>query len=110
MLDELGKARVQVEADMVAQGVQQLDIAVIKSYIRDLRDLLLEAGLTERKAFLRSFIKRIDIDENKVTVQYKLTLPQGGQKDTESVLPIDTLSGDGVIIGRTFELEFSLTI
>jgi len=68
--DELSKNRVQVEVDMVAQGVEEVDIDTVKSYTRDLKSLLEESDITERKAFLRSFIKRIEINRDKVIVYY----------------------------------------
>ena len=90
--DELSKARVILEAEMVAQGVQQLDADMVKRYADDLRDLLEETNLTERKAFIRSFVKRIEIDKEQVTLQYKLPLPMGGDiRKSEEVLPIDNL-------------------
>ena len=54
---ELNKARVQIEAEMVVRGVDQVDVAMVKTYAQDLRSLLEEADFTERKALLRSFIK-----------------------------------------------------
>jgi len=46
--DELSKARVQVEADMVVQGVEEVDIDIVRSYTRDLESLLEESDITER--------------------------------------------------------------
>ena len=93
--DELSKNRVQVEADMVVQGVEEVDIDTVKSYTRDLKSLLEESDITERKAFLRSFIKRIEINKDEARIYYHLPLPQGekGKVATE-VLPIVTLGGD----------------
>ena len=34
--DELSKARIQIEADMIVQGVEEVDMDVVKSYTRDL--------------------------------------------------------------------------
>ena len=73
--DELGKARIQIEADMVAQGVEEVDIDMVKSYTRDLKSLLEESDIIERRAFLRSFIKRIEISSDKAVVYYHLPLP-----------------------------------
>jgi DNA invertase Pin-like site-specific DNA recombinase len=112
--DELRKARVQVEADMIANGVDDVDISVVKSYARDLRDLLEESDYTERKGFLRSFVKRVEVDKSEVTVRYRLPLPpDGSAEDRVSVLPIDTFGGAEVSIGSTskdFDLIFSLGI
>ena len=94
--DELSKNRIQIEADMVVQSIEEVDIDTVKSYTRDLRSLLEESDMTERKAFLRSFIKRIEINKDKVIVYYHLPLPQGEKrKVTAEVLPIVTLGGAG---------------
>ena len=62
-------------------------------------------------AFLRSFIKQIEIDKDKATVHYHLPLPNSENgKVAAEVLPIVHYGGDGVTIGRTFELIFNLTI
>ena len=53
---------------MLATGVEQVDIDMVKTYAQDLRALLNQADLTERKAFLRSFVKRIEVNEKQVTV------------------------------------------
>jgi len=74
--DELSKNRVQVEADMVVQGAEEVDdIDIVKSYIRDLKSLLEESDIIERKAFLRSFIKRIEINGSRVIINYNIPLP-----------------------------------
>ncbi|HUV45672.1 MAG TPA: hypothetical protein VMW45_01220 [Dehalococcoidia bacterium] len=61
--DELSKTRVEIEAGMIAQGVDQVDVAMVRPYAQNLRSLLEEADFTERKAFLRSFIKRIEVNK-----------------------------------------------
>ena len=68
----------------------------MKTYAQDLRGLLEEAGFTERKAFLRSFIKRIEVNKEQVTVHYNLPIPQGMPSSEQvGVLPIETLGGEG---------------
>ena len=94
--DELSKARVLLEAEMAVQGVQQVDEAMVKAYAEDLRELLGEADLTERKAFIRSFVKRIEIDKGQVTVHYALPLPPDGRtSELAGVLPTVTFGGEG---------------
>ena len=94
--DELNKTRIQIEADMVAQGIDEVDINIAKSYIRDLKNLLEESEITERKAFLRSFIKRIDINTDEATVHYHLPLPNNeNRKVAAEVLPIVIPGGEG---------------
>jgi chromosome segregation ATPase len=108
-LDELGKAKVQLEAEMATQGATHVNAEIVKSYAEDLKSLLKEADITESKAFLRSFIKRIEINNNQAVIHYNLPLPpHRADMQTAGVLPIDTPGGAGVTIGRTFELVFSL--
>jgi site-specific DNA recombinase len=54
---------VQIETDMVAWGIAQVDVAMVKTYAKDLWSLLEEADFTETKAFLRSFIERIEVNK-----------------------------------------------
>ena len=63
--DELNKSKIQVEADF-----------------------------TERKALLRSFIKRIEVNKKQVTVHYNLPIPQDEKsKEQMRILPIVTFGG-----------------
>ena len=109
--DELSKVRVQVEAEMAVRNVEQVDSAVVIAYARDLRGLLEEAGFTERKAFLRSFIERIEISEKQGVVHYSLPLPQGKRLKSEvEVLPIDTPGGPNVTFAKPIDTFFELSI
>ena len=89
--EEFNRSRIQVEAEMVVQGVQQINKAKVKVYAQDMRKLLEEVEFTEKKAFLRSFIKRIVVNKEKVTIQYNLPLPIQGKLNTKKeVLSIGT--------------------
>jgi hypothetical protein len=58
----------------------------------------LKADFAERKVFLRSFIKRIEVNQKQVTIHYNLPMPQDERsKERAEVLPIDTLGGAGGI-------------
>ena len=93
--DALTKARVQVEADMVVEGVQHVEVEAVKSYAQDLRSLLEEGDFTQSKTFLRSFVKKVIINGDKAKIQYRLPMPPDGRKtQSVGVLPIDTLGGD----------------
>ena len=81
---------------MVAQGIEHVDVEIIKSYAQDLPCLLEEADFIESKTFLRLFIKRIVIDGEKVVIHYNLPMPPiGRKKQSVGVLPIDTPGGEG---------------
>jgi site-specific DNA recombinase len=91
--DELLRMRVQIEADMAAEGVNHLDVEKIKSYAEDLYNLLEEADFVRSKAFLRSFVKRITINGARGKIKYCLPLPDGSRAQTFEVLPTITSSG-----------------
>jgi hypothetical protein len=87
-----------VRAVSVAQGYRQLDIDTVRSYVMDLRKLLDESEVAQRKAFLRSFIKKIVVDKDIVKLYYHVPVPPDGRRmETVGVLPIDTPSGAGGI-------------
>jgi len=58
---------VQIETGMVAQDIAQVDVAMVKTCAKGVWSLLEEAEFTERKAFLRSFIERIEVNKGQVT-------------------------------------------
>ena len=92
----MNATRVQIEADMVVHNVELVDLTMVKTYAQDLKVLLEEADFTERKAFLRSFIKRIEVNERQIVVHYNLPLPQGKKMKGEvEVLPFVTPGGAG---------------
>ena len=63
--DELSKARVVAEAEMTLPGYQQLDVDAVYSYVADIRNILDESEVAQRKAFLRSFVKKIVVEKEK---------------------------------------------
>jgi site-specific DNA recombinase len=73
--DEPSKIRVVSEAEMTLQGYQQLDIDNVRSYVNDLSNILEESEVAQRKAFLRSFVKKIVVDKDKVKIFYNLPVP-----------------------------------
>ena len=96
--DELHKARLQLEAEMVAHGATHVDAEIVKSYAEDLKSLLEEADITESKSFLRSFIKRIEIDKSEAVIHYNLPVPpHRSDMQSAGVLPIDNHGGAGGI-------------
>ena len=108
----MSKARLQIEAEMIACGVQDVKLATVQAYASDLRNILEESDFTDRKAFLRSFIKKIVVYGERVVVTYKL--PQrtpGVSNEIEEVLPIDNVGGPkGYFVKPNVETFFDLTI
>ena len=90
--DEINKVRIQVEADMVVEGVELVDADAVKSHVGDLKSLLEDTETTRRKAFIKSFVKRITVDGKNVMVNYKLPGSAGSTVESE-VLPTETFGG-----------------
>lgn len=70
-------------------------------------------GLGLDWAFLRSFVKRIEVDKGLATVHYKLPLPPDGRTaEPLPVLPTVTSGGAGRTAGETtaFKMAFGLAV
>ena len=89
-----------------------MDASAVRNYAGDLHSLLEESDFTVRKAFLQSFVRKIFVDREKVTVYYKLPLlSDGGLKEKISVLPIDAFGGPkGSFAKPKIETFFELTV
>lgn len=98
----MGKARVQLEAELVLGGAQHIELSTVKSYVQDLRNLLEESDFVQSKSFLRSFIRRIVINKKQVVIYYNLPVPSTrGKQQVAEVLPIVTPGGPEGTIPRT---------
>ena len=47
----------------------------IRPYIKNLHETLLKGEITERKSFIRSFVKKITLDYPKIELEYTFPLP-----------------------------------
>ena len=90
----MSKARLQLEAEKITQRIKHVNVDVIKAYAKDLKSLLEEANIAESKAFLRSFVKRIEIDKNQATIHYNIPIPNDEETQTVGVLLMVTPGGD----------------
>ena len=107
-----------MEAEKITRGIKHVDAETIKSYAKDLKSLLEEADIAGSKTFLRSFIKRIEIDKGQAVVHYNLPMPYDEETQAVGVLPMVTLGGAGGIrtpylltASQTFsQLNYSPTI
>ena len=85
---ELQQAKSGAEDALKYQAIKLASPAVVKEYVRSLRDLLEESSIVSKKVFLRSFIERIEVDENDVKVIYTMPVPpETPPTETVGVLP-----------------------
>ena len=61
------------------------DVSTIAAYAKDMKDFLQESELTERRAFIESFVKEIIVIPGDALIRYTIPIPQSTQK-TELLL------------------------
>ncbi len=84
------EARVELDARLA--GVQ--DAEVVAAYAREMGEWLLESGLAETKAFLRTFVKEIVVRPGRATIHYAVPTPEDS--------PIGGSDVAEVALGRRF--------
>jgi hypothetical protein len=52
----------------------KVEMPALKSYVKDLGDLLKTGSIIEQRGFLRSFVKRISVNHPKVTIDYSIPI------------------------------------
>jgi hypothetical protein len=110
-LDQMRQAKLDLENGHDSNRAAYIDPQKVLSHVAELRCFLDERGLFERKAFLRSFIEKIWVGDNKVTLDYTLPLhPDNTKQETVSVLDIVSLAPPLWTKGktRTFEKTYAL--
>ena len=72
---DLQQAIAEAQKSGCEEPINAANVDEIKRYVDDLRVVLNSASVLEQKAFLRSFVKRIDVSKSDVTINYILPMP-----------------------------------
>lgn len=104
--------RLKAEADEIRMEISRLEcnrqlanrsvsinMAQLKGYVAELRTILLEGEYFEQKTFLKSFIRRIDLDYPKVNIQYTFPLNKVNGERGE-VLAMDKNGGPNLTLPK----------
>ena len=91
--EQLHAARWESEQQLSDRRVELADAKTVAQCVADLRDLLNESSLTERKAFIRSFVKEVRVTGDEVLVTY--TIPMLPRGLAEEKLPVLSIGHDG---------------
>jgi DNA invertase Pin-like site-specific DNA recombinase len=92
--EKLLARRSELEIAISDRKVELADIKLVKSYINELRKTLDDGLLTDRKAFIRSFVKEIIVSKQQVNLIYTIPLlPDGLKEENVGVLPIVRYGG-----------------
>jgi hypothetical protein len=70
--EDLLQARTEAEEALRSQAIELSDPSVVRAYVEDLKQLLEEFGVVEQKAFLESFVERIEVGESETKVIYTI--------------------------------------
>ena len=106
-VNEMRKARFEVEEDVRRRRLEPLDSKVVVEYVNDLKKFLESSNIFERRAFLGTFIDSMEVDDGEITFNYGLP-PDGAKQETVSVLGIVPSGPLGVSIGRTLTVSVFL--
>ena len=86
-LGQLEAARLEVEGLLSDRRVELADLETVTRYVADLRNLLDESPLAERRAFVRSFVKEVKVTDDEVLLTYTLPMPPRGITEEMYVVP-----------------------
>ncbi len=85
---ELEEERNTTDAALHLRVAELPDIETIKAYVEDLKSVLASSEILEQRAFLKSFVKEIEVGNSELTIRYTLPLPpEGTDEEVIGVLP-----------------------
>ncbi len=61
-IDGLENKQDELNENLGQEEIQLADYEVIKSYVSDLRELLSQGTIVEQRAFIKTFVNRVDYD------------------------------------------------
>jgi site-specific DNA recombinase len=85
--EKLQERKIQVKNLLSDRKVELASPEIVKSYVKDMRRILEESELTSKRAFLKGFIKRIEVVGREGIIHYLLPI-NGVLEEKIGVLPI----------------------
>ena len=83
---ELSENMDEARDDVNQVGHEPLDAVAMEKYVADLQNLLQSASFMECKAFLASFVRRVEFDKRQVRIEYTAPVAlENGLTDTTEV-------------------------
>ncbi|MBT9143275.1 MAG: hypothetical protein AAGB97_06915 [Dehalococcoidia bacterium] len=76
--EQLQSRKWDLETLLSDRRVELASLETVTRYVDDLRSLLGESSLTERKSFIKSFVKEVKVAEGEVLITYTMPLPPEG--------------------------------
>jgi hypothetical protein len=85
---------------MGAGGSEVVSLGAVADYVSDLSRVLEDGSISNRRSFLRSFVKTVDREDSQVTVHYTLPIPPEHVSDDPARV-LDIVAGGGAAGTRT---------
>jgi len=85
--EQLNATRWELENLLSDRKVELADMETVKSYVEDLRNLLEESPMAERKSFIKSFVKEVRVTGTEVLLSYNIPLSAGSTFQETLVVP-----------------------
>jgi len=76
--EQLQSRKWELETLLSDRRVELTNLETVRHYVDDLKNLLEESSLTERKSFIRSFVKEVKVTGDEVLLTYTIPLPPRG--------------------------------
>jgi ATP-dependent Lon protease len=91
--EELQSRKLVLEQELSARRLELADTETVTRCVSDLRNELNESSLAERKSFIRSFVKEVEVTRDEVLLTY--TIPLLPNRISEERLPVLCIGHDG---------------
>jgi len=89
-IDFLKERRMEIIENIKTSKIETLKSSEVKEYVSDLKNLLSNGTIIEQKSFIKSFVKRIEINLPKVMIDYTVPLKiKKAEHPTKEVLPLE---------------------
>ncbi len=86
--EELQHAKADIEERLRHEILDTVDLHVVQQYTNDLRNLLAKSSITEQRSFLKSFVEKIETDDEKVKMYYTIPMsPSSQPEETSGISP-----------------------
>ena len=83
--EQLQITRIELEALLSDRKVELADMNTVAGYVEDLRNLLQEGTLAERKSFIKSFVREIKVTGSLIELSYTIPLFEGQSQESLAV-------------------------
>ena len=94
------RAKAEVSRLMPTGGSEVVSLDAVAGYVSDLSRVLEDGSISERRSFLRSFVKTVDREDSRVTIHYTLPVPPEHLSDDPARV-LDIVAGGGAAGTRT---------